>query len=343
MDQHGDYVERAKARILELLQQEHAMTVFETEARLGEVGHARSGLNIDPHHITTALRQLAEENHIVRVTEATRGGGDITTIQPADQHKRTTAIAQAAGRKRLLYARYLSWAQSSSRHPSGRVGPAGEEAVRLALRNSGALQPAVPDFRETSTVLGVNLPGPVDSAGYMVPFVNGLPGPVTTILVEVKNIRSWIYPAAEELYQLLSKATLLQQAHPAQPIVPVFVCRKAHETTFWMARQLGFMVIDMGAQFVGDVEQDKLDEVRRGLYFLDLQNGTGPSLRVRDRFRDTLPNHCSKIAERWRDTALNTTLAPRIMQLKTATAKDRSSHMEWFRYEVKAAGLQGGW
>jgi hypothetical protein len=193
------------------------------------------------------------------------------------------------------------------------VGPAGEEAVRLALRASGALQPALPDFREVGNVLGVNLPGPVDSAGYMVPFVDGLPGPVVTILVEVKNIRGWIYPGAGEVFQLLGKATILQIQRPDQPIVSVLICRKAHETTYWMARQMGFLVIDMGAQYVGDVEQDSLDEVRSELYFLDLYRGAGPTRRVQDRFRDTLPAHCHNIAARWRETALNPVLAGRLV------------------------------
>jgi hypothetical protein len=159
------YVERAKVRILE---QHLAVVVLELEARISEAGFADASININPHHITTALRELTADDAIIRVLGTTRGGSDVTTIQPANQHKRTTAIAQAASRKRLLYARYLSWAQSSVRHPSGRMGPAGEESVRLALRASGALQPALPDFREVGNVLGVDLPGPVDSAGYMV-------------------------------------------------------------------------------------------------------------------------------------------------------------------------------
>jgi hypothetical protein len=163
------------------------------------------------------------------------------------------------------------------------------------------------------------------------------------VLVEVKNIRGWIYPQSAELYQLLSKAVVVQQRQPDQPIVPVLVCRRAHETTFWMARQLGFMVIDMGAQFVGDIDQASLDEVRVELYFSDLHRGTGPSLRVQDRFRDTLPTHCTQIASRWRQTALNPTLSARIAALNAAPGYARAVHMRFFRAEAKAAGHRGGW
>lgn len=342
--QEQEYVEKAKTRIVELVEHELALVVLEVEARIAEAGFADSGLNIDPHHITTALRELTQAGVVNRVDGTTRGGGSIPTVQPADPRRRTTAIARAAARKRLLYARYLSWAQSSVRHPSGRVGPAGEEAVRSALRASGALQPAQPSYGEVASILGVNLSGPVDSAGYLVPFINNLPGVPVTVLVEVKNLRGWIYPHSAELYQLLSKAATLQEHRPDQPIVPVFICRKAHRTTFWMASQLGFMVIEMGAQFVGDIDQDSLNEVRSELQFLDLYQGSGPSKRVQERFRDTLPRHCTTIAERWRNTALNPTLVDCIHALRAITAThDRSPWMEQLRTEGKQSGLRGGW
>jgi hypothetical protein len=56
--------------------------------------------------------------------------------------------------------------------------------------------------------------------------------------------------------------------------VPVFVCRKAHKTTFWMAQQLGFVTIDMGIQYAGDIKEDELLEVRNELHFRD---GSAPS------------------------------------------------------------------
>jgi hypothetical protein len=230
------YVERAKARVRELVDHELAVVVLELEARISEAGFAGSGLNIDPHHVTTALRELIDEDELVRDSGTTRGGSHVTTVQPRDQRTQ-----------------------------------------------------------------------------------------------------------APELYQLLSKAVTLQQTHPNQPIVPVFVCRKAHETTFWMARQLGFMVIDMGAQFVGDVEEAHLNEVRSELHFLDLHSGIGPSRRVRDRFRDTLPAHCVNIAANWQHTALDPSLAGMIFHLKTARTSDRGPLMNELRSRVKATGLRGGW
>ncbi len=117
--------------------------------------------NIDPHYVTTAPRELGRDGHVEWVEEITRGGTNVTTIQPADTRLRTTKIAAAAGRKRLLYARYNGWAQGTKRYPQGLVGPAGEEAVRRAIWDSGSMQPAAPGASEVSTLLGVSLPGPL--------------------------------------------------------------------------------------------------------------------------------------------------------------------------------------
>ena len=38
----------------------------------------------------------------------------------------------------------------------------------------------------------------------------------------------------------------MQRANPDVAIIPELVCRKAHATTFWIVKQLGFMIIDMG-------------------------------------------------------------------------------------------------
>ncbi|MGI8308961.1 hypothetical protein [Saccharopolyspora hattusasensis] len=159
----------------------------------------------------------------------------------------------------------------------------------------------------------------------------------------MKNIRSQIYPSSQELYQLLNKARILQEAHPDQPIAPVFVCRKTHRTSFWMAQQLGFLIIERGAQFAGTVEDEEtLHKVRIELHFQDLLPGNGPSLRVRDRFRDTLPKYAATYAAKWQKTVANLDLADCIRQLKSAkNYAERSQLMALFREHVKRAGHLG--
>jgi hypothetical protein len=51
-----EYVTRARAAILEILGHEHAVVHPELEARISEAGFPGDPQNIDPHHVTTALR-----------------------------------------------------------------------------------------------------------------------------------------------------------------------------------------------------------------------------------------------------------------------------------------------
>ncbi|MHA6631892.1 hypothetical protein ACU61A_41220 [Pseudonocardia sichuanensis] len=345
MAEIDEYVERAATAIHRVLDEHHAVVHSELEARIAEAEFADSPNNINPHHITTALRDLGTSGQIVWDRTPARGGQVIATIQPADQRRRATKIEVAAARKRLLFARYGGWAQGTKRYPQGLIGPAGESAVRAAVLAAGSLQPALPNAGEVGRLLGVDLPGAVDSAGYMVPFSDGLPGTPVTLLIEVKNIRSWIYPTADELYQVLHKASVLQLARPQQQILPVLVCRKAHPTTFYMASQLGFVVIDMDRQFVADVVTEaELLEVRNELHFHDLSRVTAPSARVLDRLRRVLPAHCVRFAATWRSTCAVPAFVTSFETLRYTTGQDaRAAFVEHLRKVAAAHGKTGGW
>jgi hypothetical protein len=342
-----EYVARAAHRVIDLLAEHHAMVHPEVMARISEGFYASSSQNIDPHHVTTALRELHREGTIHSEAGLTRGGHKIMTLhltQPAP--KTRTVAARAAARKRLLLARYTGWSQGTAKNPHGIIGPAGETAVRSALHSAGAMQPATPGFGPVPRILNTKLPGPADSGGYLVPLSRaGIPGPTVTVLVEVKNIRSWIYPSSEELVQLLNKCLVLKDAHPDQPIIGILACRRAHPTTFWMAKQLGFMVIEMALQFAGSVGRQELDEVRNELYLTDLRVGTGPSLRVRDRVANTLPAHALTIAERWGSTAADPGRATAIGRAYThrRQEKARLQAIDALRIANESSGNRGGW
>lgn len=191
---------RAKADIRALLDTELAMVKPEVIARLGERYFIRDTRNIDSHVTGTALNEMRLAGELVVERDApSKGGHRIDTYQPSAQYKRRTAIAAAARRKRALYARYLSWAGSTVRYPNGFIGPAGEAATRFAILESGAVQPAAPYAGPVSRILNVSLPGAADSGGYMSPLLRGIPQSPVTVLVEVKNIREWIYPSSSEL------------------------------------------------------------------------------------------------------------------------------------------------
>lgn len=302
----ADRLLRAKSAIRTLLDTELALVKAEAIARLGEQYYARDTRNFDSHITGTALNEMRIAGELIVDREAlSKGGHRINTYQPAHQHRRRTAITAAAARKRALYARYLGWAGSTVRYPNGFIGPASEEATRTAILESGAVQPAQAYAGPVPRILNVTLPGAADSGGYMNPIIAGIPQPPVTVLIEVKNIREWIYPSSSELYQVLHKCVVLQHAHPTVPILPILVCRRAQQTSFYMAQQLGFFIIDMGAQFVGPyVTEPALIEVRNELAFSELHLGNGPSLRVRDRLKKHLPAYISQYATTWANTAL---------------------------------------
>jgi hypothetical protein len=162
-----------------------------------------------------------------------------------------------------------------------------------------------------------------------------------TLVIEVKSIRSWIYPASAELYQVLDKAAALQVAHPDQQILAVLICRKAHKTAYWMASQLGFMVIDTGIQYTGTVEETALLEVRNELHFQDLHAGSGPAARVVDRFRTTVPDHAVRLASAWRTTCSDAARVQLIGRLRYE--KDNSDRAELLSELRSSGSWRGGW
>ena len=140
---------------------------------------------------------------------------------------------------------------------------------------------------------------------------------------------------------MLDKAVALQVAHPDQQVLPVLICRKAHKTAYWMASQLGFMVIDTGIQYTGPVEEAALLEVRNELHFQDLHAGAGPAARVIDRFRTTVPNHAVRLASVWKTTCLDTARAQLIGRLRyERNNNDRAELLS----ELRSSGpWRGGW
>lgn len=342
----ADRIDTAKRRLLDLLDDQLAVVKPEAIARLGETYNRGDTRNIDPHITGRALRDLELTGKIITTQlEPTRGGASVATIQPADQHKRATAIRLAAGRKRLLYARYLGWASGTRRSPHGLIGPSGETAVRRAIIDSAALQPAAPGAGPVSQILNVRLNGAADSGGFMSPLVGGIPQAPVTVLIEVKSIREWIYPAASELFQVLHKCLLLKHAHPAVPVVPILVCRRAQETAFYMAKQLGFIIIEIGAQFLGDtVPEEQLLQVRNELGFTDLYRGTGPSLRVRDRLRDHLGPYLTQFADTWTRTAQDVVISAALSRLRNRIpGAERAELLNDVRNANRTNGNRGGW
>lgn len=242
---------------------------------------------------------------IAEVTEPTRGGSKQTVITPTYLQK-DTDIARAAARKRLLQARYEGWAKDSKQSPN-LIGTGGEQALFKSL-SIAASDPNLGYRLSRTTVGDVNqlfgalIPtGPIDS----VVFYTGLDErqmPVSvTLLFEVKNVRHWIYPDAEELYQLLEKAMLLQMQYPEQLIVPVFICRRRHYLTHTMASELGFFALETGVQPIAphsSLDQTYLQEVNDELGY-NLVSADDEVVSLTKSLRGYVANGAVAVARKW--------------------------------------------
>jgi hypothetical protein len=309
---------------------------------------------IDPHHLSNARRTLLNERVIEEIAGTTRGGSTVSVLAFADRRLRKTSFEEAAGRKRLLQARYIGWATGRGRLPN-LVGDAGERVAHASLIEAIQAGAGYNPLKKTTTgqvanIFGRPVPGgSLDNAAFLAIEHNHQPI-VISILIEVKNVRHWIYPSSEELFQLLDKAAHLQQNHPAYLFVPVLVCRRGHYTLFKMAADLGFIAFYTTVQPMlnhSRVKIDTVSEVRDELgYMIELIQADeikGHAF-VTNGFTKVLPGAAARIAHRWQQTA--PTLAPFYQSLRASnlTPSQRSIQMDQLRAAAKGLpDVRGGW
>lgn len=272
MATEAEYIARALPAIRELANEHLALVKPEVISRLAEKYFDGHSGNLDQHIVSQALDHLIRRGELTREETPTRGGRPIVTYAPADRSDRDDAMTRAAARKRFLYTRYRGWAEGCSRYAEGLVGPAGEDVVRRSIMAAGTFTPEATGAGEVTSILNVTLLGKADSGGHMLTRnKNGDPSGWVTTVIEVKKVRDWLYPRSERIYQVLDKAAAVQRARPAGSIVPILICRAAAKVTFYMAKMLGFLVIDLHAQYIGNVDLEKLDEIRNELHFIDVK------------------------------------------------------------------------
>ena len=331
-----------------MLNELHVVVWPEIEARAADRAWGELPSSIDPHHLTTARAHLLRDNVITRVEEATRGRRRVAVYHLSDLRGRSTAVSQAAARKRLLHSRFIGWA-SGTAAGAGIVGSAGEVVARAALRAAAPRGYLLvrPDGRgDVDEVFGAPVPGgSLDDAAFLTLLSEeGEPQSPYFVPVEVKNLREWIYPRTPELHQLLHKAAALQVAHPQRTIVPVLVCRRAHTTTFWMAGQLGFHVIDTHSQFIQpSVDAEALEEVRRELGYIDLTANLEPPDRIVNQFSNVLPSVAATRAEAWAETAPACVALFEALRDDALSGSERNDVMAELREVNEELDRRGGW
>lgn len=199
---------------------------------------------------------------------------------------------------------------------------------------------ARPEGGEVSRFLGRPVPiGPFDNAAIHTQLLSGLPGPSVAVPIEVKNLRDWIYPSSQELYQLLDKSARLQQTCSDVPIVPVLICRRANVTAFRMAKDLGFYIIATSRQYITAVDEDDLLEVRQELGFTDLALHEGADELIVRRFTRVFPIQPEQRASRWALTSAHPQIRQIFAESRTSVGRVRSRNLEILRDLADEAGL----
>lgn len=342
------YVAAGKEAILDLLRTEHAATWAEAQAKVGDRPWRDDLPAVDPHHLTTARRELFLERRITESIDTYRGR-EIGVLHLTDLKRRQTAFKKAAARKRQLAARFLGWASSSQHFPGGAIGAGGEAVVHASLLAAShhGYRVLRPEGGDISSLLGAPVPGgPLDNAAFLQTLTpQGLPRPLILVAVEVKNVRHWLYPPANEIYQLLSKAARLRVTSGDIDILPVLICRRRHYLTYQFARALGFLAFETGRQFIhprAPIASAKLREVQVELGFSDLTVSDAPDPGLVRLFSETCPRYGHEIAARW--TTAGSLLADHYEILRRPlTPPEEASAMEALREEMEEREIFVEW
>ena len=305
----AQWVSDGESAIQELITTEYSVTHMEIEAKISEKPGTFN--HLQPHILAQARKNLLRKSVIQRESRPTRGGRSVDTFSLTNSTASRRSVEKAAARKRTLTARYLQWASGTPGQGlhTGIVGSSLENILHESIRASS---PSLgyrlnnPDTGKTEQIYDMTFGGSLDNACV---WHDDDHNAVFQIVVEAKNLREWIYPWSPELYQLLSKsARLAPFAEDAgQLIVPVLVCRRAHPTLFYMAKDLGFHVVDTTKQLinfglVAGSEEDRLvNEVRAELGMLDILDHDGKYERIVNQFVTTIPRRALEIGRTWND------------------------------------------
>jgi hypothetical protein len=347
LDRAG-WVDLAESHLLDAIDVELVAPHAELEARLWEIGvppGATRPLLFFPHIFQEALNNLLAIKKITKIDHPTKGGRSVELYAVADLGRgRQTAIEKAVRRKGMLYARYLSYSEL--------FGAAGETVVRESLVD------AIPHgytsintnvrFGQVSKIGTTPVAGALDSGAWLATIdpTTALPRPAHAVPIEVKNRRLTLYPRHAEVHQLLHKAAVVQNAHPELPIVPLLICRRAHDRLFWMAKDLGFHVHQARRQFLTlppKTDIRYLEELKAELALRDLTLVSATSRpRIEEVFTTTLPKHGPNIAPRW--ATVGATLASLYAELRSDRLKpwERNSALAQLRTRAEVALDQAG-
>jgi hypothetical protein len=285
-----DPVAVARQAILALIDREHAVVQPEIEVRLCEQPQPGLLARLDPMDVRIARDDLEAAGHIRRLrSRSPHGHREIPVFTSTDTPSpEQQAVAE---HKRDLLARYLSWGD-------GRDNPlrsAAEQVVRASFQVAARSGYRIGQAPPSDVAIFV----PHDDAGQ--------PGQPILMPIEVRNTREWLMPHSRGLYQLLIKATRIQVTEREVPMVPMFVCRRAHPRLVAMGRDLGFLVIESRREFIlPSVAETAVAEVRAALGLTDLTRADSADRLLVSRLEQIVPSLAMPLVTRWQRTAMTT-------------------------------------
>ena len=261
------------------LERKGAVLRAEAEAFLGERGWVHHNLRPDiaerygpqPHHLTTAHGRLLGT---VLEEDSAELNGRVVTVwvdrRGLEGRGRRTELLRLASTKRRLYRTYLSWA--------GNNQICGNVAERMVHASIGGLAgtrlwlPPSVRLGQVREVAGrpLTIGGPLDSAGYWAVDADNPAAGLIPFAVEVKNVRSWIYPWDNEAWDLLSKLAAFPD------VVPVLVARRIHPITFNFFYDIGALGHETRSQWFtnpgttrAELDPDAFTRITSQFGFLD--------------------------------------------------------------------------
>lgn len=165
--------------------------------------------------------------------------------------------------KQRLHRDYLEIATQD------KCGVIGEQvtyaSVQAAAQQQSSIAITPHILGSVSEIQGSTTSGSLDTHCYYLAASSALRREAIPVGVEVKNIREWIYPESQELWQAIRAATELN-------CVPVLVTRRIHFTTGRFCRSVGMAVFETQRQYFAPALKDdpRLLNVYRDLHFCDV-------------------------------------------------------------------------
>jgi hypothetical protein len=342
-----EYVRLAEDALMDLVRTEGAVLLREAEAKISDTRYPKIPTEVNPHHVTSARSNLLGR-HWIKLSEPL-DESNTRLLVLADDKGRRDQIRNATRRRKALHKRMEKWGRPRARYNNGLIGEAGERVARASLLDASpaGVRPVNPGAAEVRTMFGAPVPGgPLDSAAWVDQYdEHGQATGSILCPIEVKNIRHWVYPSSHELFQLLHKAALLQQANPAIEICPVLVTRKRSWTADRMSRDLGFRILDIHKQFVlpiADVLEDEVQELHDELGYTDLIRTDQADPTLTQIFAGTMRQGASRNAVSWRDAGAELGDHYETLRGRSLTQTHRTDAMIELRDEAENLGAWDG-